>query len=228
MQRHPSCVSQGDLSGWQRDRTQQALRDLDGDGCGALLLVMACAHREESPRPLADVATPRLGRTGPVCCCPASARRVIGMCRKTAGRSSWPSRSLRRACTGSACRSTADQLGTLAFSWRVPALMPQADLSDRDSADSPARIVLAFDGDHRRLSAKNRTLFELAETLTGEAPPYATLMYVWDGHSALEVGTARWTHRSCAQDRGGFRPQAAQCLAPAPARHRPRFRTCLR
>ena len=79
-----------------------------------------------------------------------------------------------------------DELGTLAFAWRVPALVPFADLRNRDHEDSPARIVLAFDGDHRRLSAKNRMLFELAETLTGEPPPFATLMYVWGNHSAVE------------------------------------------
>ena len=30
---------------------------------------------------------------------------------------------------------------------------------------------------------RNRMQFQLAETLTGEAPPYATLMYVWDNHA---------------------------------------------
>lgn len=29
-------------------------------------------------------------------------------------------------------------------------------------------------------------MFELAETLTGEPPPYATLMYVWDTRAAPE------------------------------------------
>lgn len=48
-------------------------------------------------------------------------------------------------------------------------------------------MVFGFDGDRQRLSARNRNLFDLAETLTGEAPPFATLMYVWD--PALPVGT---------------------------------------
>ena len=30
-------------------------------------------------------------------------------------------------------------------------------------------------------------MFDLAQTMTGEAPPYATLIYVWD--SSLPVGT---------------------------------------
>lgn len=80
-----------------------------------------------------------------------------------------------------------DRLGNIEFSWWVPALMAHADLTDRDAEDSPVRIVLAFDGDRSKLSGKNRLLFELAETLTGEPPPYATLMYVWDNRTALET-----------------------------------------
>jgi hypothetical protein len=41
------------------------------------------------------------------------------------------------------------------------------------------RIVLAFDGDRSKFSAKNALLSELSQTFTGEAMPYATLMYVW-------------------------------------------------
>ena len=59
-----------------------------------------------------------------------------------------------------------------------------ADLAEADASDSPVRIVLAFDGDHQRLNAGTRMMFELAETLTGEPPPFATLMYVWAPHAA--------------------------------------------
>lgn len=73
-----------------------------------------------------------------------------------------------------------DGLGRLSFSWKVPQLIPQADLSASETDDTPVRVVLAFDGDHGRLSMRNRMLFDLAQALTGEAPPYATLMYVWE------------------------------------------------
>ncbi len=73
------------------------------------------------------------------------------------------------------------------FSWWVQDLIPQASVADAHLEDSPARVVFGFDGDRTRLSGRNRTLFDLAETLTGEAPPFATLMYVWD--PALPVGT---------------------------------------
>lgn len=72
-----------------------------------------------------------------------------------------------------------DQLGQLSFSWKVPELIADADLASRDKDDSPVRIVLAFDGDRSRWSARNAMLSELAQTLTGEPMPYATLIYVW-------------------------------------------------
>jgi len=71
------------------------------------------------------------------------------------------------------------ELGALRFSWRVPALIALADLGDRNLADSPVRVVLAFEGDRSRLSARDAMLSELAHTLTGEPMPYATLIYVW-------------------------------------------------
>ncbi len=79
------------------------------------------------------------------------------------------------------------QLDRLRFSWRVAELIEAADLHDRDAEDSPVRVVLAFDGDHDRLPARERMIFDLAQALTGERPPYATLMYVWDNHAAHET-----------------------------------------
>nr|WP_145549073.1 DUF3047 domain-containing protein [Variovorax boronicumulans] len=73
----------------------------------------------------------------------------------------------------------ADDLGQLAFSWKVPALIAGADMAARDADDAPVRLVLAFEGDRSRFSAKNAMLSELARALTGEEMPYATLMYVW-------------------------------------------------
>ena len=73
----------------------------------------------------------------------------------------------------------ASQLGLVRFSWKVPALIAHADMALRDADDSPVRVVLVFDGDRSRLSMKDAMLSELAQTLTGEPMPYATLMYVW-------------------------------------------------
>ena len=74
------------------------------------------------------------------------------------------------------------------FSWKVPRLIPGADLTQRETHDSPVRIVLAFEGDRSKFSAKNSMLSELAHTLTGEPMPYATLMYVWCNACAPEAG----------------------------------------
>ncbi len=71
------------------------------------------------------------------------------------------------------------QLDAVRFSWKVPALITDADMALRDKDDSPVRLVLAFDGDRSKLSVRDRMLSELANALTGEDMPYATLMYVW-------------------------------------------------
>jgi Protein of unknown function (DUF3047) len=78
------------------------------------------------------------------------------------------------------------ELGKVRFSWRVAELIMAADLTDRDSADSPVRLILAFDGDHSRLSLRNRMSFDLAQAVSGEIPPFATLMYVWDNKAEPE------------------------------------------
>jgi Protein of unknown function (DUF3047) len=79
------------------------------------------------------------------------------------------------------------QLGALTFDWQVETLIAKADMQQRDTEDSPARLILAFDGDRQKFSAKNAMLSELSLALTGEAMPYATLMYVWS--NCLPVGT---------------------------------------
>lgn len=76
-------------------------------------------------------------------------------------------------------RVEAAELGQVRFSWKVPELIAQADMATRDADDSPVRVMLAFEGDRSRFSAKNSMLSELALVLTGEEMPYATLMYVW-------------------------------------------------
>jgi hypothetical protein len=64
-----------------------------------------------------------------------------------------------------------DALGDVRFSWWVDAPLPGADLAAAGLGDSPARILFAFDGNHSTLSARNRLLFDLAESVGGERPP---------------------------------------------------------
>ena len=76
-------------------------------------------------------------------------------------------------------RIEADALGRVDFSWLVPKLIANADMGQRDGDDSPVRLILAFEGDRSKFSAKDAMVNELARLLTGEEMPYATLMYVW-------------------------------------------------
>jgi hypothetical protein len=88
----------------------------------------------------------------------------------------------------------ASRLGQVQFSWWVQDLLPGADLSVADSSDAPARVMFAFAGDDRRLSRRNRMLFDLAEVLTGERPPYAVLMYVFGSEGTED--TVLVSHRT--------------------------------
>lgn len=85
------------------------------------------------------------------------------------------------------------ELGRVSFSWKVADLIAQADLALRDKADAPVRVVLVFEGDRSRLSARDAALSELVRAVTGEELPYATLMYVWCNQRApgTVIGSAR-------------------------------------
>ncbi len=67
----------------------------------------------------------------------------------------------------------------LAWQWKVQDLVPGADNRDKRREDAPARLVLAFDGDMKKLPAKEQRKFKLAKALLGVSPPYAVLMYIW-------------------------------------------------
>ncbi|HSW08259.1 MAG TPA: DUF3047 domain-containing protein [Aquabacterium sp.] len=117
------------------------------------------------------------------------------------------------AASGMRCAVRIDphRAAQLRFSWRVQQISspPAVDTPERD--DSPARVILAFDGDHAKLSLRDRLLFDQVELFTGHRVPYATLMYVWDGtlppetvvhnhrtsrvrYLTVESGAGRWLH----------------------------------
>jgi hypothetical protein len=75
----------------------------------------------------------------------------------------------------------------LSWRWKTSSLIAGADNTRRETEDSPVRIVLAFDGDHDKLSLMDTILFDTAKLLTGYELPYATLMYVWENQAP--VGT---------------------------------------
>lgn len=77
------------------------------------------------------------------------------------------------------------QLGQARFAWWVESLPAEAHVGDAQREDSAARVIFAFEGDLERLSPRTRAMFDLARALTGEMPPYATLMYVWDNEAQV-------------------------------------------
>ncbi|MCY7315269.1 MAG: DUF3047 domain-containing protein [Rubrivivax sp.] len=85
-------------------------------------------------------------------------------------------------------------LGEVSFSWWVPGLHAEANVAIAGHEDAAARVLFAFDGEIARLPMRTRALFDLSEALTGERPPFATLMYVWD--ASAPVGTVIVNPRS--------------------------------
>ncbi len=75
----------------------------------------------------------------------------------------------------------------LHWSWNVPSLIASADNTQRQREDSPARIVIAFEGDSSRLSALERMNARQFQLLTGSPMPFATLMYIRGNHTAPET-----------------------------------------
>ena len=71
--------------------------------------------------------------------------------------------------------------------WRVVELIVSADNQDRYAEDSPVRLLLFFDGDKRSLALKEQLLMETAQLLTGQVPPYATLMYIWENRLPVDT-----------------------------------------
>lgn len=75
----------------------------------------------------------------------------------------------------------------LRWEWRVDSIAADATAADDDQDDCPARVVLGFAGDMRRLSLRDRLFGDQVELFTGEALPFATLCYLWDGQAAPET-----------------------------------------
>lgn len=153
--------------------------------CAAALLA-ACATPETTPPPSADGWQP-LALPG----------KKLTLYR-------WTEKDGRPALEASSDRSASiwrkrlepslGKVGEVSFSWWVQGLIPDASVADIDREDAVARVIFGFGGDVSQLPLRTRMKFELAQALTGEVPPYATLMYVWD--SKLPVGTVVINPRS--------------------------------
>lgn len=97
--------------------------------------------------------------------------------------------SARAERSASMWRRTFDQprlaVGEVSFSWWVPQVLQGANVADIEREDAAARVLFAFAGDAAKLPLRTRLMFELAEALSGEKPPYATLMYVYEASAPV-------------------------------------------
>src|SRR6266852_7361926 len=73
------------------------------------------------------------------------------------------------------------------WSWRVLQTPGHTDPRVHSRSDSPARVIVAFHGDVKRLDIGERFALALYHALTGDKMPYAILMYSWA--SDAPVGT---------------------------------------
>lgn len=67
----------------------------------------------------------------------------------------------------------------ISWSWKVPQLIDGADHSLEHVEDSPARVIVTFEGERDELPDHEKINYDLALAITGNRLPYATLMYVW-------------------------------------------------
>jgi hypothetical protein len=84
----------------------------------------------------------------------------------------------------------------LIWEWKALEMIPGANNSLGPTDDAPLRIMLAFEGDKKKLSLKDQMAFELANLISGHQMPYATLMYIWAGdHPPEEILSNKYTSR---------------------------------
>jgi Protein of unknown function (DUF3047) len=70
----------------------------------------------------------------------------------------------------------------LAWKWKVTDLIQEANNSLAHVEDSPARVVVLFEGGRDQLPPGEQINYDLAKAMGGNELPYATLMYIWENH----------------------------------------------
>jgi hypothetical protein len=74
----------------------------------------------------------------------------------------------------------------LSWRWKILRNIGGADSRDRKREDAPARVMVSFSGDSRKLSFKERATASAAEAISGQPFPYAELMYIWGNKVAVD------------------------------------------
>ncbi len=75
----------------------------------------------------------------------------------------------------------------LQWEWKAIGALPQADNADSQRDDAPLRLLVAFDGNKSKLSLKEKLTFEMANLISGQEMPYATVMYIWSSKNAVNT-----------------------------------------
>ena len=73
--------------------------------------------------------------------------------------------------------------------WRWRVLQSPAEVDPRVPArdDSPARVIIAFHGDPKRLDLGEKFALRLYKALTGDKMPYAIIMYSWSNSAPADT-----------------------------------------
>src|SRR5262249_7032097 len=79
-----------------------------------------------------------------------------------------------------------DKTPVVEWRWKIAHLIDGADMETARGEDSPARIVITFDGDINKLPVNERATASVAKSLSGQELPYATLMYVWANDGPMD------------------------------------------
>lgn len=93
------------------------------------------------------------------------------------------------SASGLAVKLRPRQASNLWLQWEWKAITPivNADNADGYTDDAPLRILVAFDGNKSKLPLKEKMTFEMANLISGQEMPYATLMYIWSGKSPIDT-----------------------------------------
>ena len=84
----------------------------------------------------------------------------------------------------------------LSWRWKVIQGVPAAETANRSREDAPVRVMVSFSGDTSKLSVLDRAASSFAQSASGQALPYAELMYVWGGKVAVDsITTSSLTSR---------------------------------
>jgi hypothetical protein len=75
----------------------------------------------------------------------------------------------------------------LQWEWKATGALPEADNTEGYRDDAPLRILVAFDGNKSKLPLKEKMNFEMANLISGQEMPYATLMYIWSGKAPVDT-----------------------------------------